>query len=65
MMIKNTKIEKKIKFEREVLFPQLKNNGNGIGNYITHLESKNDTLQYYIKEQRQFIEQLQIQLSNR
>ena len=58
MMIKNTKVEKKFKFYQEVLFPQLKNNGEGIGSYITQLEMRIDTLLNYIKTQSEEIERL-------
>jgi hypothetical protein len=58
MMIKNTKVEKKLKFYEEVLFPQLKGNGEGIGEYISVLEMRIDTLLHYIKTQSEEIERL-------
>jgi len=58
MMIKNTKVEKKFKFYEEVLFPQLKGNGEGIGEYISVLEMRIDTLLNYIKTQSEEIERL-------
>jgi hypothetical protein len=64
MMIKNTKIEKKQQFYEEVLFPQLKNNGEGIGNYITQLESRIDTLTTFVKIQSEQIQTLNQLINN-
>lgn len=58
MMIKNTKIEKKHKFYEEVLFPQLNGNGEGIGQYITELEQRVDTLTQMVKIQSEEIQRL-------
>jgi hypothetical protein len=58
MMIKNTKIEKKQKFNNEILFPQLKGNGLGIGEYINQLEHNIDTLTIYLKLQKDEINKL-------
>ena len=65
MMIKNTKIEKKNQFYKDVLFPQLKNNGEGIGSYITQLDSRVDTLTTFIKIQSEQIETLNQLLNNK
>ena len=58
MMIKNTKIEKKQKFNNEILFPQLKGNGLGIGEYINQLEHNIDTLTIYLELQKDEINKL-------
>lgn len=58
MMIKNTKIEKKQKFYDEVLFPQLENNGEGIGEYITSLENKVRSYWMMLELQRDEISRL-------
>ena len=64
-MIKNTKIEKKQKFNNEILFPQLKGNGEGIGSYITQLEMRVDTLTTFIKIQSEQIQTLNQLLNNK
>ncbi len=58
MMIKNTKIEKKHQFYEEVLFPQLKGNGEGIGKYITQLEMRVRSLTEMVKIQSEEIQRL-------
>jgi len=58
MMIKNTKIEKKHQFYEEVLFPQLNGNGEGIGQYITELEQRVQTLTQMVKIQSEEIQRL-------
>jgi hypothetical protein len=58
MMIKNTKIEKKHKFYEEVLFPKLEGNGEGIGQYITELEQRVQTLTQMVKIQSEEIQRL-------
>jgi len=57
-MIKNTKIEKKHQFYEEVLFPQLNGNGEGIGQYITELEQRVQTLTQMVKIQSEEIQRL-------
>ena len=65
MMIKNTKIEKKQQFYEEVLFPQLKNNGEGIGQYITELEMRVNTLTTFVKVQSEQIQTLNQLINNK
>ena len=65
MLIKNTKIEKKHQFYEDVLFAQLKNNGEGIGSYITKLEMRVDTLTTFIKIQSEQIQTLNQLLNNK
>ena len=65
MMIKNTKIEKKHQFYENVLFPQLKNNGEGIGSYITQLEMRVNTLTTFVKVQSEQIQTLNQLLNNK
>jgi|GEM_PF-4808221 len=48
MIIKNKKIEEKQKFNEQVLFPQLKGNGSGIGDYISYLEAKIESQHFLI-----------------
>ena len=65
MMIKNTKIEKKHKFYEEVLFPQLDGNGDGIGRYITSLESKVRSYHIMLEMQRDEISRLNNIINNK
>ena len=51
-------IEKKRKFNDEILFPQLKGNGSGIGDYIFYLENRIETLTLFLELQIIEIKQL-------
>ncbi len=50
--------EKKLKFIDEILFPQLKGNGSGIGDYIIYLENRIETLTLFLELQSIEIKQL-------